>query len=150
MPVRRIIVQEVTNMNVTDSLTVTCENPLYSPVGPADPSECNVALYNVAFTNNPVPTVAFSYDAQLKYAYLQNGATFEQFCDVLNQSRAVTFEGDVSVCSDELFSITSSFTNDPSALTTTSSSVACNVTFDFVLNNLCAQTLIAVEDTIMP
>jgi len=151
MAVRRICVQEITDVVQTDAFTVTCTTPAHTPIGQASLSECNVALFNVAFTTNPVPTVAFSYDAQFKYAFLQNGVTFEEFCNVFNQSRCLTFDSGVVDCDcTTAFTITSSGTCDASAITTTPTSVSGPVTFSFTLNNLCAETIICVDDTVCP
>ncbi|KJS21272.1 MAG: hypothetical protein VR72_10975 [Clostridiaceae bacterium BRH_c20a] len=147
MPIRRICVQEITDVENTDAFTVTCTNPTHTPVGQANPSECNVALYNVAFTTNPVPTISYSFDSQFKYAFLQNGVTFEEFCNVFNQSRSITFDSGTTSCCGLTTSIVSASTCDPTAITTTSTSVSGPVTFAFTVNNLCAQTVICVDDT---
>jgi len=150
MTVRRICVQEITDVALTDAFTVTCTNPSQTPVGPASPSECNLALYNVAFTTSPVPTISYSYDVQFKYAFLQNGTTFEEFCNVFNQSRSITFDSGTTSCCGFSPSMTSSGTCDSAAITTTSTSVAGPVTFAFTVSNLCAQTVICIDDTTCP
>ncbi|MCL5289923.1 MAG: hypothetical protein M1489_02645, partial [Firmicutes bacterium] len=122
MAVRKLCVQEITTLNRTETFTVTCTTPAYTPTGLGNPSEANAVLYNVAFTVNPVPTVSFSYDVQFKYAYSQNGGTFEEFCDVLGNSSAITFNTGVTTCDcQDAFSITSSIATDSAAITTTQS-----------------------------
>lgn len=150
MTIRRICVQEITNVAQVDAFTVTCTSPAHTPVDLASPSECNAALYNVAFTTNPYPTISYSYDTQLKYAYMQNGTTFEEFCTLLNQSRSITFDSGTTLCCGNSYTMTSSWTCDPSAITTTSTSVSAPYTFSFTINDLCAQTIICVDDTTCP
>lgn len=153
MAVRKICVQEITTLNRTETFTVTCTTPSFTPIGLGSPSEANAVLYNAAFTISPVPTISFSYDVQFKYAFLQNGGTFEEFCDVLSNSGALTFNTGVTSCDcQDAFSITSSIATDPAAITTTQdpNTVSGPVTVSFTLNNLCAQTIICVEDTICP
>ncbi|MBM7854295.1 hypothetical protein JOC37_000668 [Desulfohalotomaculum tongense] len=151
MAIRKICVQEITTLNQTDSFTVTCTTPAHTPVDSAHPPECNVALFNVAFTTNPFPTISFSYCTQLKYAYMEQGTTFESFCNINNQSRSITFDSDVNLCGcDEAFTMTYSATCNPNAITTTATSVSGPVTFSFTLNNLCAQTIICIDDTTCP
>lgn len=150
MTIRRICVQEVTDVAQTETFTVTCTNPAHTPVDIASPSECNAALYSVAFTSNPYPTISYAYDAQLKYAYMQSGVTFEEFCTLVNQARSITFDSGTSLCCGNSYTLTSSWTCDPSAITTTSTSVSGEFTFDFIINNLCAQTVICIDDTTCP
>lgn len=148
MAIRRICVQEITDVARTEAFTVTCTNPSHTPVGPADPSECNIALYNVAFTTNPVPTISYSYDVQFKYAFLQSGVTFEEFCNVFEQSACLTFDTGTASCCGFAPSITSSAICNPAAITTTETSVSGPVSFAFTVTNLCAQTIICVDDTV--
>ena len=148
MALRRICVHELTNINKTDSFTATCTNPGHTPSGTSDTPECNIALYNVAFTTNPTPTISFSYDAQFKYSYMQQGVTFDDFCFINNQSRLITFDSDITACdSGTAFTITSSASCDPAAITTTTTSVSAPLNFNFTLHNLCAQTILCIDDT---
>lgn len=151
MAVRRLCVQEITTINKSESITVTCTDPAHTPVGQATPSECNCALYNVAFTIDAYPTISFSYDVQLKYAYEQSGVTFEDFCDVVGRSGSMTFDEGVTFCTcPQAFTLSSSVSCDATAITTTTTSVSGPVTFSFTLTNLCAQTIICVDDTTCP
>ncbi len=148
MALRKICVQEITNVTKTDAFTATCTSPANSPLSAANPSECNVALYNVAFTTDPIPTISYSYDAQFKYSYMHQGVTFEDFCFINSQSRSITFDSDISSCNcGTAFTMTASATCDPAAITTTPTSVSGPLTFNFTLNNLCAETIICIDDT---
>ena len=153
MTIRKICVQEVTDFQETLATTVTCTTPAYTPIAQASPSECNVNLFNVNFAIDPIPTISFSFDAQLKYAYSQSGTTFEDFCNVLGASESITFDSGISFCEcPHAFTITSSITCDSASITTTQSpnTVAGQVTFSFSLENLCALTMICVDDTPCP
>lgn len=151
MAVRRICVRELTTVTQTQTLTVTCASPSFTPTGTGNQPECNVNLYNVSFSVSPVPTITFSYDAQFKYTYDLNGGSFEEFCNVLNQSGSIILDAGLGSCTcSDAFTITSSVTCDPTAITTTDTSVAAPVTFNFTLNDLCAETIICVDDTTCP
>ncbi|ABO49933.1 hypothetical protein Dred_1403 [Desulforamulus reducens MI-1] len=150
---RKICVQEITDLNKTHSMTVVCTSPAHTPVGQGDVSECNCLLRNVAFTVNPVPTISFSYDVQFKYSYNYEGGTFEEFCSVMDQSGALTFNSGVGTCDcADAFTMTHAMTSDPAAITWTQSpnTVLGPVTFSFTLQNLCAQTIICVEEGTCP
>jgi len=147
MTKRKICVLEVTDVSKTDAFTVTCTTPAHTPCGCGCPGECNIALYSVAFTTTPYPTISYSYDVQWKYSYLQSGTTFEEFCSVYNQSKSITFDSLTTTCCGLAPSITSSCTCNCAAITTTSTSVAGPVSFAFTINNLCAQTVICIDDT---
>lgn len=149
MAVRRICVEEVTTVSQTDSITITCLNPPQTPVGQGTPSEQIVWIRNLAFNLEPLPTISFSYDVQLKFAYHYQGNTMEAFCDVFDQSYSVTFDSNLTVCSGLTPSITYSVTYDPTAITTgqSPSSVTGYATISFTIDNLCAYTTICIEDT---
>lgn len=153
MAIRKICVQEVTSFQETLATTVTCTTPAHTPIGAAFPSECNVSLFNVDFAIAPIPTISFSYDTQLKYACHQSSATFEDFCNVLGASGSITFDSGITFCEcPQAFTITSAITCNPASITTTQSpnTVAGHVIFSFSLENLCALTIICVDDTICP
>jgi hypothetical protein len=152
MATRRLCVNEITSINSTDTFTLTC-TPAYTPVNQADPSECNGVLYNVAFTLNPVPTISYSYDVQLKYAYMNQGTTFERFCYVSDQAGSLTFDDSITAaCCGIDPSITYSLICNPAAITTTQNpkTVAGPITLSFTVDNLCASTILCIEDTPCP
>lgn len=150
MAVRQICVQEITTINRTDSFTVTCTTPVYTPAGPGVPPETNCRLYNVALDLEPVATISYSYDVQMKYAFLLGGSTMEQFCDVFGQSGSITFDSNVGLCNcPESGSMTYSIVCDPASVTTTQDpdTVSGLVNVSFTVQNLCAQTIICIQDT---
>lgn len=147
---RRICVQEITTINRTDSFTVVCTTPAYTPEAPGNPSETNCRLYNVSLELEPVPTISYSYDVQFKYSFLMGGSTMEHFCDVFGQSGSITFDSSVGLCEcPESGSMTYSIVCDPASVTTTQdpNTVSGAVNVSFTVQNLCAQTIICIEDT---
>lgn len=148
MTVRKLCVNEVTSVvkQVTDK--VTCEHPCYSPAGPGH--SCGVALYNVtANLGNVPPTLSFSYDAQLEYQYLNAGATFLDYCLLQGQNGSLDLPLGLTACSGEAVppSVTWTATCHPTSITTTPTSVSGEVTLSFTVSELCAPTIICVEDS---
>jgi hypothetical protein len=149
MAIRRICVNEVTTAAATVAQTVLCSSPAYTPVASGD--ECNVALFNLAVNlGTSPPTLSFSYSTNAEYQYLQNGTTFEDFCNVLNQSYTYALASGVTSCCGLSPTATASISCNPSGITTTSTMVQCTVTFAFTVTNLCSSTIICVSDTTCP
>lgn len=150
MAIRVLCVQEVTTVIEDFSDTVTCTNPSFTPTGVGD--ECNVVVYNVAANLGLVPpTLSFSYDAQFEYVYEHIGATFNDFCNALGNSGSITLPtGTTLCCTATLPSITYSSVCDPGSITTTETMVTGDVTLSFTVSNLCAETIICVDDTPCP
>ncbi|HIE12884.1 MAG TPA: hypothetical protein EYP63_05600 [Desulfotomaculum sp.] len=151
MAIRKLCVNEVTTIASTFAETVTCTDPAHTPVvGAGD--ECGVAVYNVtANLGATPPTLSFSYDAQFEYQYVQQGATFQDFCNVVGSSGSVTLPDSLTLCCGPTVPlVTSSATCDASAITTTATSVSGPVTLSFTVTNLCTQTIICVDDTVCP
>lgn len=148
MATRKICVDEVTTMTKSFSESITCTSPAHTPTSPGD--EARVHLYNVGLDleANP-PNLSFSFDTQFEYHYDGNGATFSDYCTVTGQSGAVTLPEGISPCCDEAFppEITSSATCSADSITTTPSSVSGEVSLAFTVTNLCAPTIISIEDT---
>ncbi|MEW6573627.1 MAG: hypothetical protein AB1374_08355 [Bacillota bacterium] len=151
MAIRRLCVNEVTAITSTLSQTVTCTTPAHTPVvGAGD--ECNVAVYNVAANLGATPpTLAFSFDVQFEYKYMQSGVTFHDYCTVTGNSGSITLPTGVTLCcGGTMPAVSSSISCNPGAITTTSTSVSGPVTLSFTVTNLCTQTIICVDDTTCP
>lgn len=147
MAIRRICVNEVTDFTTQSTITVVCTNPTFTPIGAADEVFC--ALYNVSASFGTPPTISFSYDVSIEYQYLNQGVTFEDYCQVTGGSGSVTLPDGATVCCGAA-SVLSSITCNSANITTTPTSVSAAITVTFTLTNLCAQTIICVEDTVCP
>jgi len=148
MTVRKLCANEITSLVTSLTETVTCGSPAFTPVGPG--SACNVALYNVNVNLGSMPpTLSFSFDAQLEYQFLNAGATFLDFCLIHGQSGSLNLPPGLTACCGGPLPPTVTFAAscDAGSITTTPTSVSGNVTLSFTVSDLCAPTIICVEDT---
>ncbi|MFW6386824.1 MAG: hypothetical protein ACOCZM_02510 [Bacillota bacterium] len=98
------------------------------------------------------PTLSFSFDAQLEYQFEdETGGTFNDYCNVLGNSGSVELPPGSTVCDGETVTdIEASADCDSNNITTTPNSVSGPVSLSFTVNNLCAPTILCVEDTMCP
>jgi hypothetical protein len=160
MPLIKICAYEVVSFDPVLPITLTCCDPCHTPVGPGN--QCNVCCYNTKLDlKTTPPTVCFSYDAQLEYAYLdkhhhedavaQHGrgcsCTFLDFCDIKGQSACFTLPAGVTLCPCGCGEpkITCSATCDPSNILTTPTCVSGEITISLHVANLCDPTAVCIE-----
>ncbi len=147
MTVRKLCANEITS--VVKSLTerVICATPGYTPVQPGN--SCRVALYDVKANLGAVPpTLTFSFDAQIEYQYLNAGATFLDYCLIQGQSGSVDLPPGLTACCGQTVppTVTYAATCNPGSITTTPTSVSAEITLSFTVSDLCAPTVVCVED----
>ncbi|RPF49893.1 hypothetical protein EDD75_0719 [Thermodesulfitimonas autotrophica] len=150
MAIRKLCVEEITTIGLNWTETLTCTNPAHTPVGPGD--ECNAHIYGVTVDLSTVPpTLSFTCDAQFEYQYLQDGATFQDYCNILSSQCSTQLPAGVHVCCGQtLPSVTYSVACSPGSITTTPTYVAGQLSYAFTIDNLCSYTIICVDDTICP
>jgi len=147
MTVRKLCAHEITSIVQSLTETVTCSTPAFTPVGPGN--ACNVALYNVNLNlGSTPPTLSFSFDAQLAYQFLNAGATFLDFCLIHGRSGSISLPPGITACCGGPLppAVTFAAGCDARTITTTPTSVSADVTLSFTVSDLCAPTIICVED----
>ncbi|MEJ6949876.1 hypothetical protein [Natronospora cellulosivora (SeqCode)] len=149
MAIRQICVSEVTNLTTDYAETITCTNPGHTPTAAGD--DCNIHVYNVGLNlNTTPPTLSFSFDSQFQYKFHDDScATFNDYCNVMGSTGSITLPTGVTLCCDGAISpeIQASASCDAGQITTTETSVSGPVSLAFTITNLCAPTIICVEDT---
>jgi len=146
MAIIQICGEQVTSISETYGATVTCENPTYPPVGAGD--ECKMVVYNVALDTATSPmTLAFSYDVQFEYLYINQGTEFADYCTVNNQSGSIVLpSAELEICNCGLTpTYEVSYNCNPGAITTTPTMVQGFVNLAFTVSNLCTPTLFSVS-----
>ncbi|HUW64249.1 MAG TPA: hypothetical protein VMW83_06090 [Spirochaetia bacterium] len=146
MAIRQLCVNEMTSIVEKLSERVTCATPAFSPVGPGE--HCTIALYNVTVNMAGVPpTLSFSFDTQFEYEYLNEGTKFRDFCTIVGKSGSLPLPlGLTACCGTTEPQVTYSANCDPRSITTTPTTVSGEINLSFTVHNLCAPTVVCVED----
>lgn len=145
MAITQICAEQVNTVTSTFASTITCPTPKFIPVGAGD--ECRMAVYNVALNTGTSPaTLAFSFDVEFEYQYLNMGVTFNDYCVMDGQSGSITLTEGLGLCGCGLVpTFEYAYSCDAAAITTTPTMVQGPVTIAFTVTNLCAPTVFCVD-----
>lgn len=145
MAITQICAEQVNTVNTTFAATVTCSSPAFTPV--AAGTDCQVSVYNVALNTATSPvTLAFSFDANFEYGYMDQGITFSDYCRVAGQTGSVTLTDGLSLCGCGLVpTFQYSYTCNAAAITTTPTMVQGPISVAFTVSNLCSPTVFCVD-----
>jgi len=145
MAITQICAEQVNAVEATFSATVTCGSPQFTPIGAGN--NCRMAVYNVALNTGTSPaTLAFSFDSEFEYQFMNQGVTFNDYCVVNGESGSVTLTEGLGLCGCGLTpTFQYSYTCNAAAITTTPTMVQGPVSIAFTVTNLCSPTVFCVD-----
>lgn len=148
MTLRKISVEEVSNIKVLKHGNVICNSPSHTPAYKGNHTQSVIYDCNYDFTVDP-PEITFQYDVELEYLYSIHGTTFSDYCEAFGNTGTVALPSGSTLC-DGTSTIIASITAPVSSITTTPNSVSASFTANFTVTNLCTQTLICINDVNCP